>query len=109
MGFKFKIDYCINTRYFLSDTSDAEMEENNSNPSTSSNNNNNEKSKTGPTNFSIERILLKSDTEQTSSKQKPLNKVTANPWISTTPFSFKPKVLIGHQQQQATANDEGQD
>lgn len=104
MGFKFKIDYCINTRYFLSDTADAEMEDNNLNQTSSqssSSSASNDKSKTVPTNFSIERILLKSDTEQTSFKQKPLNKVTANPWISTTPILFKPKVVIGQQQQQA--------
>ncbi|XP_063697503.1 zinc finger protein 391-like [Culicoides brevitarsis] len=55
--------------------------------------NSSEKSKSVPTNFSIERILLKSDNE-TVNKAKPLNKVTPNPWLSITPpMSFKPKVI----------------
>uniref|UniRef100_A0A336MKI1 CSON003045 protein n=1 Tax=Culicoides sonorensis TaxID=179676 RepID=A0A336MKI1_CULSO len=63
------------------------------------NSNNSEKSKSVPTNFSIERILLKSDNNNCESnlnlnKSKPLNKVTPNPWLSITPISFKPKVVI---------------
>lgn len=53
-----------------------------------------EKSKSAPTNFSIERILLKSENETNMNKPKPLNKVTPNPWLSITPMSFKPKVVI---------------
>lgn len=90
MGFKFKSN-CIEYYSYCDDKYNSLKMEENSNSS--------EKSKSTPTNFSIERILLKSDTDTNVNKPKPLNKVMQNPWLSITPMSFKPKVVIQQQPQ----------
>lgn len=53
-----------------------------------------------PTNFSIERILLKSDdgskdssTSNPRSLKPALNKVLSNPWVPASPYLFTPKVI----------------